>query len=283
MHVTNEIKLMLSDPTDRKPQTPDEFRKWNDSFHDVTLTPLDLAEAIASGCGYTAMHIKQRRKEEWVNCPYISIDLEKHPDAALDAIEKNAFFNAFGFLSYTTLSHTDTDPRSRALFILSKPIENAETWQWASKAVAQFFEAADPSCSDISRGFLGNPNTEMRIYGNFLPTDTALLLAHKERQREENAKAASYRHREEPSTPVNIPPLEVLQGWLHKMSHADQGGRNNLLNRIAFNAGKFLVKPGKADKGVVLAALFNAAADAGLDAEEIHSTLNRALEKGINS
>lgn len=279
MKAPEKIEMMVSSMMmDHKPDK-EEWGALNASFENITLEPLDMTEVICSGRSYTAIHNGRRGKENWLRCQYVSVDLEKHADAALDAVEDNPFFATYGYLSYTTMSHTPEAPRSRALFILPRCIDNVEAWHYGARAItAMFGEAADKASSDISRSFLGNKAAECRVYGKFLPMDLLLMMSTTLKRKEDEERTrqrAKYEQKEFTGDASSL-----LDSWLRKLGESGEGNRNNMLNKVAFMAGKFLVAKGRMSESDALATLVNAGESIGLEREEVFKTVCQSLAKG---
>lgn len=260
---------------------------WSRDFYNRLVTPFELVSLITAGHSYCAWHEdNQRDKEHWVSCSYVSIDLEKHPEAALDCIEMNQFFAAYGFLSYTTLSHTEQEPRGRALFVLDKPCTNVNLWHYGAKAVMGMFRhGVDPSSVDVSRGFLGNPYAMLRMYGKFLPSDVLYVLATQQRKIEAQQRQHGQAR---PVVPLTGQAREyadqkALEKWLDEVRMAPEGERNHRLNRAAFLMGRHLVAKGVMGEQEAMQYLEGAGMAAGLEQSEILKTVTQALRKGARA
>ena len=210
-----------------------EYAEWSQSFTNTTLSsPLDLMDVVTGGYAYCATHTDNiRRKEHWQSAQYISIDLENHADASLNAVEDNPFFSAYGFMSYTTYSHTEEKPRSCALFVLDKPVTDVTRWHYAARAIMGMFgDAADQCSADISRAFMGNPNTQCRVYARILPWDVAFMLGQQQKLLDEQ-KELSRQRENRPLYQQEGASLASLSKWIDDVSRATEGKRNNTLNR----------------------------------------------------
>jgi hypothetical protein len=261
--------------------TKEEYPGLQKSFENKQVSPLDLVTLITSGYSFTAEHEGDKRKENWRSAQYVAVDLENSPDASLNAVEDNQFFSAYGFCSYTTFSHTEEKPRSRAVFILTRPVANVAEWSLMARAVTGMFGgAADAASSDVSRSFLGNPDAQLRMYDKYLPVDAAMVLARqqeridKERELSRQRDRAAYHSQDGAG-------VASLGKWLDDVARAPYGKRNNTLNRAAFLTGRYLVAPGKISEATAMSALLGAGMSAGLDDHEVKLTVATALRKGM--
>jgi hypothetical protein len=267
---------------DHKPEKG-EWGALNDSFENVDLDPLDMVEVICSGRSYTAVHSGRRAKENWAMSQFISIDLEKHPDAAIDVVVASPMFQTYGYLAYTTMSNTAENPRSRALFLLEKPVISMVLWHYAAKALTSMFgDAADKASCDVSRSFLGNKNADCRVYGKFMPYDLVHMMgsALKKKEDEEREERAKKYERYN----ANSGSVEGLtKVWLDKLYATSSGNRNNMLNKVAFMFGKFLVAKGRMSYMEAIGVLTQAGLAVGLEPDEISKTITQSLNKGEQS
>lgn len=279
--------MMVSDMAfDAKP-TNDQYPQWNASFRNQDVSPLDLVMCVADGFAYAPAHTENKRKKEnWLSSQVISVDLENSPLAALDVVESNTFFSSYGFMAYTTLSHTDESPRSRAVFVLDKPFTSASEWHLAARAVVGFFTAADPCSSDISRAFLGNPHAQCRVYGRFLPMHVAGILAQQQWRldtvKRDAERAMTLSRQRDNHWQEEGAGVAALGKWLDDLAHAPVGRRNNLLNRAAFLTGRYLVHTGKLSEVTALSTLIGAGLSSGLEELEVKRTVTQALRKGMS-
>lgn len=292
-----QMPFMVSEVcVDHKPDKQ-EYAEIQASYRNVMLDPFGIIDAVCRGAAFTAQHEPEvRRREHWKVAQYVAVDLENDPGAALDRLEALPFFAAYCTFAYTTMSHTPEQPRSRAVFLLERPIANSERWQYVARAVSEMFiPASDPASWDLSRSFLGNPNGDLRLYGNWLPHTIAEMLADTRqtmelaRQRDRAARYQSPMHDGTPSPDVYFESQAhadhdaLFDRWLHTMVNTPEKRRNNVLNRLAFMTGRYLVAKHKLTYATATASLIGAALAAGLPEQEARATVLRAVTDGTRS
>jgi hypothetical protein len=181
---------------------------------------------------------------------------------------------------HTTPSHTEQEPRARVLFLLDEPITDAVGYQAAAKFLVSQFDGADPACTDASRFFYGAYNCDIWFSDNVLPvrqlrryyrqwsqTNKPQQQAPSHRQAANVIKMNEYRQER---SGVNVDAL------LDPIRAAREGGRNSILNRQAFLAGKDIAA-GKLREGEIVPLLLSAARGVGLDEAEAMRTINSGL------
>ena len=263
---------------DHKPTTLEYFRLYA-SFENQVIDPLDLPMIVASGLSFGNCSKEPRSAENWTLAQYVGVDLEKHKAAKMDTAISHPFYQAYGYMGYTTMSHQWDDPRCRLIFLLEDPIGDREMWHWGAKAIAEmFFPAVDAASSDRGRAFLGNPAAEISVNGKFLGNGTFAMLSGERRRKHEASiirPTSGKSTHDFSSTPV----LATLGKWADKVRLAPEGQRNATLNRCAFMAGRHLVGKGTSDM-VLRTALIEAGVAAGLPQDEAHKTVMSAFERG---
>jgi hypothetical protein len=263
---------------DHKP-TRLEYQRLYASFENQVLDPMDLPMIVASGLSFGNCSREPRSSETWTMAQYVGVDLEKHKAAMLEKATAHPFYQAYGFMGYTTMSHQWDEPRCRLIFLLEEPVDDREMWHWGAKAISEmFFPAVDASSADRGRAFLGNPNAEIVVNGRYLSNTTFSLLSGERRRKHDNSlirPLSGKSSHDFSSTPV----LATLGRWCEKIRLAPEGQRNNALNRCAFMAGRYLVDKGSSDL-ILRTALIEAGVAAGLSSEEATKTVNSAFARG---
>jgi hypothetical protein len=263
---------------DHKP-TGLEYQRLYASFENQVLDPIDLPMIVASGLSFGNCSKEPRSAENWTMAQYVGVDMEKHKNAHMDTATSHPFYQAYGYMGYTTLSHQWDDPRCRLVFLLEDPIDDREMWHWGAKAIADmFYPAADVASSDRGRAFLGNPNASITINGRYLSNHTFAMLSG-ERKRKHDASIIRPTSGKSSNDFSSTPVLATLGKWCDKIRLAAEGQRNTALNKCAFMAGRYLVDKGTSDF-VLKTALIEAGVAAGLTNEESVKTVNSAFEKG---
>jgi len=292
-----QLPLMVSRFGFTQKPNKGDYASLQENFANAWLNLESLVEMVAAGRAFTARHEPERRAAaNWHSSQMVVLDLEKHPKAALDEVELNPFYGAYGTFCYTTFSHTERAPRSRVVFLLEHPLADVSLWHALAVAVCGLFgDACDPASADVSRAFLGNPDAELRVPGGFIPADVVAMLAlaqldifarinerHAARQRE-FASPARDAYDALPDNGKQGQDLRIFDRWLEEIRSTPEGGRSDALNRRAFLAGKHLVAKHTLSEDEAYRLLMGAALACGLDKHEAHATITQALRKGANA
>jgi hypothetical protein len=216
-------------------------KRWgtfNDSFQNLELEPIDIANAIYTGRSITTWHTGRRSLENFVLGQHIAVDMDSGDSrSTFDTLMKNEFVQMYASMIYTTPSHTPQAPRSRILFLLDNTIENKDAYQQAAKFVCSLFDGCDTACTDASRFFYGSLNCDIQLVGKFLPLSH--LRMHYRRLSKTVAKASipvvqPIKTIAKPSKPMAEVKPEKLLEWA--INDAASEGRN----KRAFRLGKQL-------------------------------------------
>lgn len=146
--------------------------QYNSSFENCTVTPSELAAQIRTGHGYTSWHEPHfRHHQNWQKSQFIAVDLDTEDErSSFNHILRNTLVVSYGTLVHTTASHLPQAPRSRIIFFLDKPIENAEGYSAACTFLTRCL-GGDKACTDPSRGFFGAKDCMCEEIGSVLPLD----------------------------------------------------------------------------------------------------------------
>ena len=143
---------------------------FNDSFINREIPLIELVSAIYLGHAYAPWHNGRRKTENFQLAQHIAVDMETHDSrSTLDSLARHEFVQIYGAILHTTPSHTDADPRARAIFLLDQPIASASGYKTAINFVYSLFPGADGSCVDSSRFFYGAQGCDMQLPENVLP------------------------------------------------------------------------------------------------------------------
>lgn len=136
-----------------------DWAKLNDSFRNISVEPIRLANAIYQGRPFCPLMRGRRSIENFMAAQHIGVDLDAGDHrSSLDAIVNNEQWKRYSALAYETPSNTKDNPRSRVVFFLQSPITNANEYRAAIDTMTALFEGADPACVDPARFFYGNGN-----------------------------------------------------------------------------------------------------------------------------
>jgi hypothetical protein len=260
--------------TGKLPQGDRRWADFNDSFENLTLAPMEIADLIYRGYSFTTWHDGRRSLEHFICGQHIGVDLDTGDErSTFDALMLHEWVRMYASVIYTTPSHTPERPRARVLFLLDKPIDSATGYGEAAKFVISQFDGADVACSDASRFFYGSLDCELMIPANHLPL---VHLRHyynawKRTQPRQAQPAAPSERKAETSS--------LFEKLVGEMAMTREGSRNHTLNRVSFLAGKLVAEGGITDTDAE-SKLLQAALQSGLPDSEAKKTIKRAIDQG---
>ena len=232
------------------------FRELNMTFATEVLTARELLDAVRAGHAWTAPHRQiqheqgkgklstYRLKENVIHVTALGVDVDTEDDhATLASWRADAFFSEFGAFAYTTASHKPDAPRSRAVFVLSEPVD-VTTAEAGIAALLERYPFADQKASDASRLFYGAPKCECVFLDNVLPVDVlrAEIDARQQRlddgRREREAQRAA---RAKKTTGAAGPVASYIRSTttriLDDVAGAPEGTRHDALLRASVRLG----------------------------------------------
>lgn len=205
--------------------------QFNDSFDNLELDVIDIANAIYTGRSFTTWHNGRRSLENFVLGQHLAIDMDSGDQrSCIKTLLCNDFVRMYASLIYSTPSHTEQNPRSRVLFLLDEPITDAEAYQSAAKFVCSLFDGCDSACTDASRFFYGSLNCQIELVNQVLPLTDLRLLYKRHAQKQEKPQPKQQQ--------VGNDSADRLLEWA--VSDAASEGRN----KRAFRLGKQLQEKG---------------------------------------
>lgn len=153
-------KIPLGDPL---------WARYNDSFVNQELEPVEIANQIYTGHSYAGWHNGRRSLANFIQSSFIAVDMDTGDErSSFDHLRRHDLVRMYAGLMHTTPSHSIAAPRARVIFLLDQPITDAAGYQRAAKfLIAQF--GADPACSDASRFFYGHQDCAIWLSDNVLP------------------------------------------------------------------------------------------------------------------
>jgi hypothetical protein len=159
--------------TGKLPQGDRRWADFNDSFENLTLAPIEIANLIYKGYSLTTWHDGRRKLEHFICGQHIAVDMDTDDErSTIDVLAAHPWARMYASLIYTTPSHTPEKPRARVLFLLDQPVTSAEAYGEIVQFVMSQFDDPDTACKDASRFFYGSMNCDL------LTLDGALPLAH---------------------------------------------------------------------------------------------------------
>lgn len=155
---------------EKLPQGDPRWSEFNDSFVNMELEPIEIANYIYGGHAYTAWHNGRRKLENFVCSQFIAIDLDSGDERSSFAhLEKNELVQIYAGLMHTTPSHTPSAPRARIIFFFDAPLETPESVNAIAKFLIAQFDGADQSCKDASRFFYGAKDCDIWFSEHVFP------------------------------------------------------------------------------------------------------------------
>jgi hypothetical protein len=156
-----EGKLPMGDP---------RWAKFNDGFDNLTLEPMEIADAIYRGFSFTTWHTGRRALANFICGQHVAIDMDTEDErSTIDGLSAHPWVRMYASMVYTTPSHTEDKPRARVLFLLDEPIDDANAYGEIVQFVMSQFDEPDTACKDASRFFYGSIDCHLRIFDNVLP------------------------------------------------------------------------------------------------------------------
>lgn len=260
------------------PQDDPGWAKFNDSFDNLTLQPIEIADFIYRGYAYTAWHTGRRKQENFICSQHIAIDMDTEDErSAFATLETHDWVRMYASIMHTTQSHTAQAPRARIIFLLDTPIDDVGAFRSAAKFLVAQFDGADTGCIDASRAFHGAKDCDIWLGGNYMPLSQLRHFYRLwERSQRQQSHTPTYN-----GTPYysDAPMNDSTAQLIEKVHGAQEGNRNNTLNRQAFLAGKDIAI-GRVNEDEVTRALLESAVTIGLGEAEALATIRSGLNAG---
>lgn len=253
------------------------------TFRREWLTPRKLAEHVWRGHSFTPVWDKARREENFVSAGHMAFDFDAGDESSgLDALMAvGSFAWMFGSFGYSTPSSTPDAPRSRVVYVLEYPIDNAAEYREAYQAVAWWMlgdgAVTDPACKDPLRLYYGSPRCDVRP--NWSVLGKAAL----------DYVVTEYRAAHPPALPVRevayvpVPPDDrrvnsKLAQLGNRVRNAPQGDGHNTLLKTARLAGGYIATNALDEAAVVTELVHAALARPWADDE---AEIRRVIADGI--
>jgi hypothetical protein len=189
------------------PQGDASWQSFNDSFENMELDSLEIANLIYLGHPFTTQHEHKRiwipnskmqagghwsayrRMENYICGQHIAIDFDTEDmRSSLSHLVQDKFIQKYAHLIYTTPSHTPETPRARVFFTLDTPIMQAKNYALGAAALLWLFGTADRQCKDPCRFFYGSKDCEIEYLSNELPLGVVKMLIQQYQASGSNAK-----------------------------------------------------------------------------------------------
>lgn len=262
-------------------------KEYTTSFVNYDIDIKTFKKFIKSGYAFcSALTHPFRSRQNFGSGQIIGADFDTGDEkSSFDYLIQNEFIAKYGSFLYTTQSHTEDAPRTRAVFQLSEPIYSANSFEITVNALLQYMDSNDPVCKDAARIFFGSVNCEILDIGNILPakwflhkivTPYARGLAEKQAQFGQNIVyngSGTYILRQK------------MNKILEQISNSYEGERNNNLNKAAFVLGGFVSAGYNLSKEEAASLLIEQAMSSAnpLPKDEISRTVSNGLARGLSN
>lgn len=270
----------------------DSFSDWSELCADMEANYDQIADK-GKGQGWSPATFtgdtRAKKNVERIYC--LVLDYDKGTTSFEDASdfwtwEAFASFRKHPFttasMTHTSFSHSAEHPKFRVILPLSRPVDAEEfavIWNYAVNLATQAGHELDVACKDPSRLWFwpackpGQKVLFMPHDGTAEPVDVRRILkecGYKARPKARGSVAAG----NQPSSAIG-----TFEKGLDEIRDAVEGGRNSILNRVAFKAGT-LVGGDRLDEEYARKELREAGLACGLDGAEVENTLLNALQRG---
>lgn len=170
---------------EKLPKDDDRWGKFNASFRNHWVEPMEFADLVMTGHAYTSWHDPMyRHSDNWQLSQYLAVDMDTEDErSSLKVLAEHDFIMAFATLIHTTPSHTRDKPRARVVFFLDRPIVNPRAYANAARFLNSFF-GGDTVTHDPSRFFYGNIKAEIEMLRGRLPVDYLYNLYQRDKARQ---------------------------------------------------------------------------------------------------
>jgi len=170
---------MTSEALTNKAPAGFNWSHFYSTFERKSLTPRELAVSIWRGYSFTPVWHTARREANFVSAGHMAFDFDAGDEtSSLDYIMRDGTFAwMFASFAYTTVSHTEAEPRARAVFILEQPVTSPVEYRRIYQAVAWWIatsdgSACDPACKDPLRLYYGSKGATLKTNWSILAVPT---------------------------------------------------------------------------------------------------------------
>lgn len=170
------ILVSFAPPTLQKLPREDRlaWNLFNDSFQTRKVTAEEFhALTVGEHRPFTAHHQGRRESHNFLSGQHVGVDFDTRDyRSRLDYLQTVPLIRDHASFAYTTPSHTDAEPKARVVFVLDRPIQNADKYRLLINSIIHALASTDKACSDVSRFFYGAGENPKSWF-----TDKALSLA----------------------------------------------------------------------------------------------------------
>ena len=217
MDLTESVYKVAFGPvmTAKLPPGDSRWRWFNGSFENVELRQDEIAARLYAGQPITTQHSNHwRTSANYLAGQHLGLDFDTcDKDSAISTILKDPFVRKHASIVHSTISHSPDQPRTRVIFLLDTPIQQAKNYCLAASALLWVFGSADRQCKDAARYFYGGkPGAcEMEWLANELPLDLIKDLIKRYQQTGMQARRQAQRRYE----PNSVDECEVVDALRH--------------------------------------------------------------------
>lgn len=254
------------------------------TFEKSLMTPRELAVHIWRGYAFTPVWATARREENFVSAGHIAFDFDAgDTTSGLDYLMRDGTFAwMFASFGYSTPSSTPENPRSRLVFVLEYPIDNAQEYRNVYQAVAWYMALdgshTDPACKDPLRLYYGSKDCTVKTNWSVLgqgAIDTVKAEYDAAHPKVEKKATLSV---------IDSTPGDGLKEWKRRriveaVRNAPAGERHTTLLKRAREAGGY-VASGVFTENEMLAELTAAAGDFG-EGNDGRREVERVIRDGL--
>lgn len=186
------MKIAISEMalSDKIPSGDPMWPKFNASFDNVDIAPIDVAYEITTGHAVTTWHKNRwRHTDNYILGQHIGLDFDTEDErSTIEHLESLPFIQRHAFMVHTTPSHSIDKPRARVVFELDAPIHQPTNYARAARALVWLFNGADSKCKDPVRFFYGSIGCDYSMMYNTLPLVTVKRIIDEYEQHGERAR-----------------------------------------------------------------------------------------------
>lgn len=206
------------------------WEAFNDGFRNMEIDIMRFCNAIYMGFPYCPWMDGRRKVENFQLAQHIAIDMDCGDERAdVETLARHPLVQSYGAIIHETPSHKPDAPRSRVIFILDEPIQDAHGYKVAIQTVTDLFDGSDPACVDSARFFYGNGKLQMlgRTEGIWFNPEACLPLS--ELRRFARIRLAKQKEAEQQNRAQWVQKADVNG---HSAGNADQMTLNELRDRL---------------------------------------------------
>lgn len=190
------------------------WKQFNSSFVNTEMETGEIIQAVYDGRPVTTWHANGWRTGKNYLCgQHLGLDFDH--GTTLTQLFADPFILHYCAFIYTTLSHTEENPRLRAFFVLDEPIMQARNYGLAASALLWLFGEADRQCRDAVRFWYGSPGCQFEYLDNILPLEKVrrLIENYQETGQHERKKADRSTYLPPPSQQEVMEALRCIPPW----------------------------------------------------------------------